>query len=264
MRNIKQLIVFFVLFLLLLAGCAKTEQAKTQEQISDRSLLNVKERGKLRVGIDFPYDPMELYTESGKEAGIDVEIIQEIATDMGVSLEMIDYDWDEMFAAVKSGEIDLAISSITITSERSEEMLFSVPYFNGGQVMVIRKGYEEIKSVEDLKNKKVGVLKDTTGEEAAMKYVNQSLLVNHYLDSDDIISELKNKSVDVMINDYIAGVNFVKKEPSLMIAGEPFTQEFYGIATKLGNDALMDEINMALRDMKRTGKLNEIKDKWLK
>ncbi len=249
-----------LMVVLMASGCATTG---TRETSSDSSLSDVINIGKFVVGTAATYPPMEFRDESGDIIGFDADLAEEIASAMGVSLELVHYEWEPLFGVMKSGEVDVAMSSITITPERQEEMLFSVPYFNGGQVMLVRSGYTDVNVPEDLAGKKVGVQAGTTCEDAAVEYADPELLMS-FGDSVDAIEGLLNGTVDVVVVDYVAAVGYIdEKNDSLEIAGEPFTQEFYGIATELGNEALMNEINGILRDMKRSGKLEEIKDKWL-
>lgn len=268
-KEYKTNIFCLAILLLVIVGCSKETQVGPEQQIPDRSLLEVRERGKLVVVSDVPYGVMEFFDESGNAAGIDVDIVQEIASSLGVELEFRDYDWESVFVAIKTGESDLAISSITITAERSEEMLFSRPYFNGGQAIVVKKDNDNIKLPDDLADKKVGVQIETTGYDAVQKYTSDELILTYKtIESPDpesgMLYDLKTGNIDAVVLDYIAAVSIVKEDSSLKIVGEPFTQEFYGIATKLGNDALMNEVNSILREMKRSGRLDEIINKWTK
>ncbi|MFH0875036.1 MAG: transporter substrate-binding domain-containing protein [archaeon] len=263
MKKKFQLIVF-LFFLLLIFGCSKSTVQTEEQQTADRSLLNVKERGKLVVGISPPSEPSIYKNEStGEYYGFEIEIIKEIASGINVPFELKTYLWEDFFEAAKSGDVDFIITTITITSERSKEMLFSVPYFDAGQVITVRKDNEDIKIPEDLKGKKVGVGGGTTGEQIVLKYVDNSSVIR-FENNDPTIEALKKGVIDARVLDYMLSMSDEKNNPELKIVGEPFTQEYYGIATKLGNDALMNEINRVLREMKRTGKMKEIKDRWLK
>jgi len=187
-------------------------------------------------------------------------------------LELLDYDWDDMFVAVKSGEIDLAIASITITTERSEEMLFSTPYFNGGQTLLIKSDNETIRTFDDLTGKKVGAQSDTTSLEEAIKHTKDETLAIPYSSYDTessvtgntIWSDIESGEIDSIILDLVAAVDATHNYPTLKIVGEPFTQEFYGMPTHKGNISLMNEINKALAEMKRDGELKNIENKWIK
>ncbi|MFH0869563.1 MAG: basic amino acid ABC transporter substrate-binding protein [archaeon] len=244
----------------ILSGCSSVQ---TNNGVSDDSLMKVKERGKLLVGTNLPYAPMEYYDETGKIVGFDIDIITKIASELGVGVEIQDVPWDGLFDDVKSGRFDVIIDTITINPRRMEEMLFSNPYMDGGQAIVIRRENDNIKELDDLKGRKVAVLKDTTGDEAAQEYVDQALLLKY--ESQDISTDhLKNKDADAMIVDYIVALSIVKSNPELKILDFKLTEEFYGIATKKGNDALMNEINAILREMRQDGTLDSMVNKWAK
>ena len=146
-----------------------TEGLADQHKPAPLSLSDIKEKGTLLVGVDIPYGVMEFYDASGKLAGIDMDIASEIASRIGVSMEVKTMPFSKLFDALKAGEVDVVISAVTITPERQKTMLFSVPYLNAGMSIAVRKDNQSIQSLEDLKDQKVGVLKGTVGEELILK-----------------------------------------------------------------------------------------------
>jgi polar amino acid transport system substrate-binding protein len=230
----------------------------------DLSLQTVMDRGKLVAGTYPNINPMTFKDAAGNNAGHDIDIAREIASDLGVVLEIKDMAlFSDLFKAVKNGEVDIVISAITITPNRTAEMLFSIPYFESGQVIAVRNDYIAIKSVVDLAGKKIGVTRGTTGEKTvlALSYVDPSNVISFGM-TQDRFEALRNGTIDASVGDYSGTAVIVNNDPSLKIAGTPFTQEYYGIATALGNQALMERINGILREMKRSDRLQEIKGKW--
>lgn len=236
---------------------------------TDSSLSDVKKRGVLVVGSDIPYGVMEFFDQNNKPVGIDVDVAKEIASHLGVKLEFNDYDWEQIFPLVKNGKIDLAMSSVTITPDRQKEMLFSQPYFNGGQVIVVLSKNQEIKGVNSLSGKKIAVQKDTTSYTEAKKYTSENL-ISSYLDFDgsggapNIVDDLKNEKVDAIIVDYTQALNIIKNNTSLKIVGVPFTKEDYGVVTKIGNNSLIEKVNLILQQLKDDGTMDQIETKWEK
>jgi ABC-type amino acid transport substrate-binding protein len=236
---------------------------------TNKSLIDVKKSGVLLVGSGMPYGVMEFFDQNNQPVGFDVDISQEIATRLGVKLEFKDYDWNQLFVKLKSGEINLAVSSITITPERQKEMLFSDPYFNGGQVIIVNIDNQEVVGVNSLVGKKIAVQEGTTGYDEAKKYTSDNLISTYlnFNNSDtgpNIIKDLKNQKFDAIIVDYIQALDLIKNNQGLKIVGVPFTRETYGVATKLGNDALIKKINSIFRDMKNDGTFDKINKKWIK
>ena len=270
-----------VALLLAVAGCVETPP----DEDTDSSLSGVLERGKLIVGSDIPYAPMEFWADEGVPVigsddgvaviGLDIDIVEYIAGQLGVSIEVIDYDWvypdggenddltdGPLFDAVNTSECDIIISSITITIDRAKEMLFSDAYLNCGQVIVINASNEEIDVAEDLYNKTIGAQTGTTSMDKALELTNSSLVVGYtnYSEYPDkgIVYDLKNGTLHAIITDLVVAVDMVQNNPSLKIVDDPLTQEYFGIATKKGNKALMDEIN----DILKQPGLDEIKADW--
>ncbi|MCP4295229.1 MAG: amino acid ABC transporter substrate-binding protein [Proteobacteria bacterium] len=238
---------------------ASSDQQIVQGKPMDSSLLDVQRKEKLFVGVDIPYGVMEFYDKSGKPAGIDIEIANEIASHIGVSMELKKMPFSKLFGTLKDGEVDVIISAVTITAERQEKMLFSVPYLDAGVSIAVRKDDMEIKSIEDLEGKKVGVLKGTIAEQLVAKseYIDSSL-VKSYEKNDKRLQDLSDGELDAIVVHFL-----VKDLPSVKLVGEPLSQSYYGVVTKLNNNALMDEINKTLRDLKRSDKLRKIKQKYV-
>ncbi len=263
MKNKRGMFGLFAIMMLLAvfaSGCTQP-----MDQAGDLSLKSVKDSGKLIVGTFGDIPSMTFHDASGNLVGFDIDLAKEIASKIGIAAEFREMSFPNMFSSVKSGDVDILVSSITITQERSQQMLFSAPYFDGGQVIYTRSETAAIKTPGDLNNKKVGVLNGTTGEKAvlAIEGIDPSM-VTSYDGSDTITQDLVNGKIDAGVQDYVGVVGVVKSNPTLKIVGEPFTQEYYGVVTKLGNGALMDKIDNIISEMKMSGRLQEIKDKWFK
>lgn len=255
------MLIILILVLAFLLGC--NAPGKDDNGLADISLEVVKERGQLIVGTSTSYPPMEFYDESGVLVGFDMDLAKIIASELGVEAVLVDYEWENLFSAIKNGSVDLAISSMTITPERQQEILFSIPYFNGGQVIMILKDNIMISSPQDLAAYAIGAQEGTTCEEGALLYVDTNSLIR-FKDNVDEIEALVNGSLDAVVIDYVNAAHRVRTDSRFRIIGEPFAQEYYGISTKLGNDALMEKVNKVLRDMKRDGRIEGLLRQWIK
>lgn len=229
----------------------------------DPSWNNVLKRGELIVGVNMPYGSMEFLNDKGEADGFDIDIIKEISNRLGLKSRIINYEWDDLFPAVKSGDVDVAISGIGITVERGSEMLFSTPYINAGAALIVKKNNESIKGASDLLGKKVGAQKDTTGIEEARKLTDPNLVIAYDDYSDKIIDDLKSDKIDVILLGYEAVSGIIKANPDLKMACPPINEGFVGIPTKLGNKSFMTRIDKTLKEMKADGTIKKIEDKWL-
>jgi len=225
-------------------------------------LAEIQKRGKLIIGTEALYPPMEYFDENGNIVGIDIEIGKRIAESLGVQAEFRHIPWQELFDKLLEKEVDILISAITILPEREEIMAFSKPYFNAGQIIVTTKDKANvIKGVEDLHDKKIGVQAQTTSEEEALKI---STNVISYADYEEAKKDLLEGKIDAIIIDYPAAIGMTSQIKELTIVGKPFTQEFYGIALRKEDQALLEAINQILSEMQRRGELEEIISQWIK
>lgn len=260
----KKINLFFILILLflLIGGFVyyRFLIRPSQRKILDPKIREIISRGKILVGTEATYPPMEYLDESGNFVGFDIDLAREIARDLGVGVEFVNIPWAELFDSVIEGKVDMAISAITITPERMEMLSFSDSYFNAGQTIIVKKD-SLIKGLTDLQGKVLGVQEERTSEEEAKKHTDPSL-VKSFPNYNLAREALGRGEIEAIIIDYPAGLAMVAKEEDLKIVGTPFTQEFYGVAVQKGQDVLLVKINQTIKKLKQTGALKALEDKW--
>jgi len=117
--------------------------------------------GTLDVGVELSFAPME-FEEMGKEAGADVELARALAKQMGVEVAFKNMPFDDLLTAVENGQVDIAMSSITITEERKQLVDF-VPYMEAGSGILVKKGNPSgILRLADLCDKTVALQEGTS------------------------------------------------------------------------------------------------------
>lgn len=252
----KQIIIAFSLILCLifvasLSGCINQDEELTP------TIKRIKNAGELVVGTCTPFEPMEYINETGVIVGFDIDFASEIALELDVELKVIDMNFSALLNAVENGSIDMAIAAITINVDRSEQVLFSNPYLNAGQIIVVQSTNEFISSPEDLKDKTVGVQNGTTSEQEALKYTNATF-VRTYVDYVEASKDLATGDIDAIITDYPYAISLTKNNADLKIVGEPFTNELYGIAIKKGEADFKTKIDQMIA----SGITKNIEDKW--
>src|SRR5512134_3161072 len=108
--------------------------------------------GVLAVGSCLDYPPFET-VEGGEEVGFDVELVEEIASRLGLTVEWVRADFDTIFTAVGGGQFDMVAAAATITPEREETVDFSDPYFNSRQALVVNTNETpDLASTDQLKS----------------------------------------------------------------------------------------------------------------
>src|SRR5690625_4993064 len=128
---------------------------------------------KLVVGTDATYAPMEYMDEGGEIVGIDIDIVDAIAEELGIEVEYKNIGWEPLFPAVDNDEVDFAVSSITITDEREESYDFTDPYYIANQLILVPEG-SDISSFAELEDKKVSAQINTTGHIAVQKLLGET------------------------------------------------------------------------------------------
>lgn len=156
----------------------------------------------LKMGTNAYFKPYEYY-EGTKITGIDVEIAEAIAAKLGMTLEIVDMEFDTIITAVNAGSVDFGMAGMTVTEDRLEEVDFSQSYANGVQVIIVKSG-SSITSYDDLAAEgatyKVGVQNGTTGEIYATDEFGDAR-VTGYSTANEAVLALTGGSVDCVIID---------------------------------------------------------------
>lgn len=238
-----------------------------QKEIEKTNILNSEPQpsvvalpAKLVAGIDPTLEPME-YSEDGKLLGYDIDLANFISQELGVPIEFKNILFDNIFTALEQKQIDMIISAVTITPERQQKYDFSQAYLNAGQVILTKKDNTSIKSTTDLKDKKIATQKGTTNEASALKYTSDNLVIR-YDDFEQATKALINGTVDALFTDLPSGKGITLLNPTLKIASDPFTNEYYGIVFRKG-DPILEQVNQALDSIRVKGFLTDLKQKWL-
>ena len=145
------------------------------------------------------WPPMEFLDENKNIIGYDRDIIAAIAEEIGMKSEFRNIAWDGIFASLESGQANVIASCVTITDKRKKAYVFSDPYYEVHQAVVVAKD-SAIKKPEDLKGKKVGVQIGTTAIEALRK-MNVDIDLRTYDEVGLVFEDMRNGRLDVVVCD---------------------------------------------------------------
>lgn len=217
--------------------------------------------GKLTNCTGLPYEPFE-FEKDGKVIGFDVDLVDLVAKELGVTQDIIDTPFDGITSGAdfNSAKCDLSAAGMTITEDRKKDIDFSDPYFDATQALVSKKG-SGVSGLDQLKGKKLAVQNTTTGQEYATKNATGVELVV-FEDLGLLLTAVETGSVDAGINDNGVLYDWVKKKPEFEVSKEFDTGEQYGIGFKKGNTALQKVINDVLAKTKSSGEYDKIHEKW--
>jgi polar amino acid transport system substrate-binding protein len=221
--------------------------------------------GKLTICTHLPYKPFQ-YKDGNKVVGFDVDLLDLVAKDLGLEQEIVNIEWAQVTsgAAFQAKKCDMGMGAMTITKERQAAIAITDPYMDATQVLMTKKD-SGIKTLADLRGKKLGAQADTTGK----KYADENAQANGYtvIPFNDLAlqeNNVKSGRVDAAINDNGVLYPFVKENPDMEVVAEFNTGEQYGFgALKDGSGPkLVAKFNDLLTTAKSDGTYNEIYKKW--
>ena len=257
MKKIMSVVLAVTLASSLLVGCG-TKQENSENL---NSLEAVQKSGKLTIGLDDSYPPMEFRDSKNELVGFDVDLGNEIGKKLGVKTEYITTDFSGIILSLTSSKFNMILSGMSITDKRKESIDFSDTYVMGGQVVAIKQGNTSIKSLEDLKGKVVACQLGSTGDTAAtaMEGLKE---VKKYDKITDAFQELSSERVDAVIMDAQVGGYYVAKKPGeYEVLKDVISEEPMGIGFKKDDKELRAAIQKALDELKSEGTLSKLSEK---
>ena len=218
--------------------------------------------GKLTTCTHLPYEPFQ-FEEGGEVVGFDVDVVDEIAKDLGVEQEIVNIPFETIQSgeALNAGQCDLAAAGMTITDVRDENLDFSQPYFEATQALLTKKG-SGIDSLEALTGKKLGVQTGTTGQIYAEDNKPENTETVVFEDIALLLEAVKSGQVDAGINDNGVLFDYVRDNPDVEVTAEFDTGEQYGLGVRTGNTALLEKVNETLSRVESDGTYDKIYAEW--
>jgi polar amino acid transport system substrate-binding protein len=215
--------------------------------------------------MELAYPPFEMSDTKGNPTGISVDLAHALGRFLGKNIAIQDIPFDGLIPALKTGKIDLIISSMTATEERRKSIDFSDPYVRTGLCLLVGAD-SRIHSIGDAdrEGKTIVVKKGTTGHDYARKYISKAHML--VLDKEAAaVLEVVQKKADAFIYDQMSVYKSWQrnKEATLAIL-EPFQKEFWAIGIRKGNDELRMQINRFLTEFRKEKGLERLVDFYLK
>jgi glutamate transport system substrate-binding protein len=202
---------------------------------------------------------------SAKVDGFDVAIGKEIAKELGLSenqIEFVEAISANRIPYLQQDKADLVISTMTINEERKTQIEFSRPYYLAGQSLLVKKDNTTIKTVADLNGKRVCSVQGSTSEKNVVEKAPQTQLLSLQVYS-ACVSSMKDGRVDAVTTDDIILAGFAAADKDLKLVGGQFTTEAYGIGMKKGKTDLQAFIDQLLTKMLADGRWEAIYKKYL-
>ena len=261
MKNLVKILslALAVLLALSLAACGNTTSDKDTTDKDAATKLTINE-GKLTMATNASFPPYEYY-DGDKIVGIDAEVAKLIADKLGLELVIEDVEFSSIIPGVQSGKYDMGMAGMTVTDERKEMVNFSDSYAKGVQVVIVAEN-STIKSIDDIKGKKVGVQESTTGDIYASDDFGEEN-VTKYATGNLAVEGLKAGKVDCVIIDNEPAKAYIKANSGLKILETSYADEDYAISFNKSNTELQKKVNDALKALIDDGSVKKIVDKYI-
>ncbi|MCF8112640.1 MAG: transporter substrate-binding domain-containing protein [Desulfotignum sp.] len=215
----------------------------------------------LIVGVDANFRPFEFKNEKGEFTGFDVQLFDAIAKDLGLDYKWQTMDFNGIIPALQSNSIDAAIAGITIKSSREEVVDFSYPYYDAGLVILVRESNDDIKTIDDLTDKKVATKLATTSVDFLK---SQNITdVKLFPNTDNLFMELLTGGVDAVFFDSPPLMYYSQNQGKgkVKVVGPLYQGQSYGIAFPQGSE-LREKFTITILKFKEDGTYAKLYEKW--
>jgi putative glutamine transport system substrate-binding protein len=261
----KKLGIIFVLIFILLVGIHFWLAPKSGEFVESDLLEKIRSRGVLKVGINSDSQPYGFVDSNGNYAGYDVDLARYIAqyiVNNPNGVEFTRVTPSNRLLKASTGEVDIVISTVTITPFREQVVNFSIPYDVAGQAILV-KSNSSITSLTDLNGQNVGVIFGTTAEKNMKKLVPNANLLG-FSTYKDAYNALKADRINAITSDDTILSRFTYYDKSVKLLPKRYSREPYGIAFKKSESAIKfkESLDFAIEDLQRKNVIQRLRKKW--
>ena len=233
-------------------------------QANNETWQRIEETGVLKVGLDPTYPPFDAVNDDGV-FGIDVDLAKALAADLGLTAEFVLFGYDGLYDALATGQVDVLISGMVVTPERTKDFAYSEPYFNAGQILVMGEDTAVFQQLSDLNNHTLAVELGAQGHVEAINLSRRlsNLTVVPYNTPDEALTAVLQHQADAALVDSISGRLFMKDEPGLVRGETAVTVEPFALVTRIDDELLLEKLNQTLDNLHTSGQLDKIIANWL-
>ena len=227
----------------------------------DNSLQTVLDSGKFILGLDATFKPMGFTDEADNIIGFDIDLAEEVCKRMGVELVKQPIDWDTKEQDLDAGKIDCIWNGMSVTPERAEIMNLSDPYMKNDMSFVVKTD-SAIASQADLDGKTVAVQSGSSAQtillESGLNVTPVELATNV-----ECLQQLELDLVDaVFMDSVVANYEITSEQKPYTVLPDGLSPEEYAIGFRKNDQALRDEVQKILSEMKADGTVAAISTEW--
>jgi ABC-type amino acid transport substrate-binding protein len=228
----------------------------------DGTLAEIRRRGTLRVGLDASFPPFEKVDADNQIVGLDVDIATALASALGVELEIVNIGFDGLYDALLARRVDLIISGLPYDPRWTEDVAYTHPYFNAGQMLVSLASEPAIVEVEDVAQQTLAV---EWGSQADMesRRLQQTLAgvdVLRQESAEEALQALFQGEADAAIVDAVTGAQAFPRGLRIITY---LSDDWYVAAVHIESQELLEVVNQTLSHLEESGEMAKIQAHWL-
>lgn len=265
MKKVLICICLVLMGMVLLTGCGGAADQGTKSSTAD-DLQVIKDRGVVRIGVKVDVPKFGYKNpETGKVEGFEIDIAKALAKKIigdENKVEMQGVTGKTRGALLDNGDIDYVVATATVTDERKKSYNFSDTYYTDGIGFLVKKD-TGIKTFKDLDGKKIGVTQGTTTRKDLQQEAEKQGIKLSFLEFSafpEVLSALMAGRVDCFSVDGAILAGFV--DDSTVLLDERYSPQNYGVMSKKSNTALAKLISETISEMKSSGEIDKLQNKW--
>ena len=255
---LKKIVLFLLLIMVVTSACGKKDVKKDD-------LTSILQRDKIIVGVKDDTKPFGFRDKDGNLAGYDIDLAREIAKGLLGSenkVEFVPVTPSNRIMRLNNEDVDMLISTMSVTNQRQQVVDFSIPYYIAGQAIMVN-GDSKAATIRDFSGKRMIIVFGSTSEKTLRMNVPDVKVIG-YKTYPEAYRALKARKADAMVADDTILLGFTLSDKSVRLLNKRYSKEPYAVAFRKTNASkdLQCKVNYILENMQSSGKLNRLQEKW--
>jgi polar amino acid transport system substrate-binding protein len=234
--------------------------------LADDTLADVKKRGELVIATEMQFPPFDI-SDNGTYKGVDRDLIDEVVKELGVKVKYLDLPWTSILPGLEAKKFDICIAPVTITKERMQRYLFTVPIADATAALMKRANDASIAKPEDIAGKTVGGQKGTSQLAQLKAYaakLPKPVDIKEYVDNNQSYADLAAGRIDASVNSFpnLAYAAAQRADTFAVVTPAFGTPTYFSWVGRLDDKALIDAVNAAILKTEEDGRMAKIQKTW--
>ncbi len=234
--------------------------------LADDTLADVKKRGELVIATEMQFPPFDI-SDNGTYKGVDRDLIDEVGKELGVKVKYLDLPWTSILPGLEAKKFDICIAPVTITKERMQRYLFTVPIADATAALMKRANDASIAKPEDIAGKTVGGQKGTSQLAQLKAYaakLPKPVEIKEYVDNNQSYADLAAGRIDASVNSFpnLAYAASQRSDAFAVVTPAFGTPTYFSWVGRLDDKGLIEAVNAAILKTEEDGRMAKIQKTW--